>query len=61
LTPDKIRLGILGCGAITRIEHLPAALARSLMRWLGYDLTAEVARGGTAARFTEALLHGPAR
>jgi UDP-N-acetylglucosamine 3-dehydrogenase len=27
LTPQKIRVGILGCGAITRIEHLPAALA----------------------------------
>jgi predicted dehydrogenase len=27
LTPNKIRLGILGCGAITRIEHLPAVLA----------------------------------
>jgi predicted dehydrogenase len=23
---DKIRLGIIGCGAITRLEHLPAAL-----------------------------------
>jgi UDP-N-acetylglucosamine 3-dehydrogenase len=27
LTPNKIRLGILGCGAITRLEHLPAVLA----------------------------------
>lgn len=27
MRPDKIRLGILGCGAITRLEHLPAALA----------------------------------
>jgi predicted dehydrogenase len=25
--PHKIRLAILGCGAITRIEHLPAVLA----------------------------------
>jgi predicted dehydrogenase len=27
LTPEKIRVGILGCGAITRLEHLPAVLA----------------------------------
>ena len=27
MTPNKIRLGILGCGAITRLEHLPAVLA----------------------------------
>lgn len=27
MRPDKIRLGILGCGTITRLEHLPAALA----------------------------------
>jgi predicted dehydrogenase len=27
LTPHRIRLGILGCGAITQMEHLPAALA----------------------------------
>jgi predicted dehydrogenase len=27
--PAKIRLGILGCGTITRLEHLPAVLAHS--------------------------------
>ncbi len=37
MSQDKIRLGILGCGAITRIEHLPAALAHG-----GIELTALV-------------------
>jgi predicted dehydrogenase len=33
--PGKIRLGILGCGAITRIEHLPAVLAYPEVELIG--------------------------
>lgn len=29
MKPGKLRLGILGCGSITRLEHLPAVLAHS--------------------------------
>src|SRR5688500_10286573 len=29
---DKLRLAILGCGAITRVRHLPAAVANDQVR-----------------------------
>src|ERR1700730_9738520 len=32
VSQDKLRLGILGCGAITKLEHIPAALAHEGLR-----------------------------